>query len=922
MENNSLLNIMLEVKLLQKLLIHYSLINIYDKITKFESIKESVDKNILINLYDFMSQVLVEQYNYLVESKLIFEETFELRLKNFKEIMNKDEYLICLFNEYPTLEKILKIVLEDHLHSLSEIVENYYNEQKEIENFFGIKFGSIVQVDIGLGDKHNGKSVVKIDFEHGTLMYKPSNLLSDQLYNEVLHLYEENGITDFKYVKTYSLEDHSWQEVILQQQNLSFEEANRYYFRSGVILSLIHALRGSDIHHENIIVSGEYPIVIDTETLASPTHTAITNYSKRRIDKSVLSSAMLPFVDDIYDIPLSGLFCKIDKSETIYYHVLIENETKDFIYEKRQATSEIGSNAVIVDGNLVEVSSVSDSLIEGFETGLRFIMTHKNSLLKIIHKEKYKDINIRCILRGTQIYSTFIRESKNIEAMKNLDVYNEIFDILLNSFAPSQFGYLRVEEEIYSLKNLDVPLFYSKFDDTNLYSNNKIICQNYFKLSPLTNIIQTLDFLDQEMIDYQKHLIELSLFSFNCQESDINEYSPSLKNNKISYRLENIMKDYIYRLKKYELFFEDDVASSLYFANVNNSKIQISLLDAGLYMGGGIIHLIYTYAEKFNDSNIKLFAKRLIKCLYMQYTKSKEKELKLSYNVYDGYGGLIYLAYNYSVIFDDLELYNIHEEILYDMLNYFEVNSFDLNSDVDYINSIGTTVTLLGRLYFNENMKPILKNKIENFLNNYYEFIKIHCHDIIGFAHGNSGIATALSFVFKVVENNDILNSIFSLITHEDLKIQEEIKNDNISYTWCRGLSGVLYSRYMIKENIKIIGENNFLCDHLIKTINDYNTTQHLEKMISINSISMCHGVAGNIDVLAAVKKLTNDKNISELLNNKNFREEELTSYHWFVNSDYQFESFMLGKSGLIYSLFHLMNINDVPCVNGLELSK
>ncbi|RGM11597.1 DUF4135 domain-containing protein, partial [Mediterraneibacter gnavus] len=37
-----------------------------------------------------------------------------------------------------------------------------------------------------LGDKHNGKTVAKVEFENGNLMYKPRRLLSSNLYDELL----------------------------------------------------------------------------------------------------------------------------------------------------------------------------------------------------------------------------------------------------------------------------------------------------------------------------------------------------------------------------------------------------------------------------------------------------------------------------------------------------------------------------------------------------------------------------------------------------------------------------------------------------------------------------------------------------------------------------------------------------------------
>ena len=41
----------------------------------------------------------------------------------------------------------------------------------------------------------------------------------------------------------------------------------RFYQRSGILLCVIYALRGTDCHYENLIANGEHLVLIDMETL-------------------------------------------------------------------------------------------------------------------------------------------------------------------------------------------------------------------------------------------------------------------------------------------------------------------------------------------------------------------------------------------------------------------------------------------------------------------------------------------------------------------------------------------------------------------------------------------------------------------------------------------------------------------------------
>ncbi|CAM5724428.1 hypothetical protein SANTM175S_04328 [Streptomyces antimycoticus] len=48
-------------------------------------------------------------------------------------------------------------------------------------------------------------------------------------------------------------------------------DAAGFYWRTGALLALVHALRGTDFHHENIIAAGEHPVLVDLEALLHPT---------------------------------------------------------------------------------------------------------------------------------------------------------------------------------------------------------------------------------------------------------------------------------------------------------------------------------------------------------------------------------------------------------------------------------------------------------------------------------------------------------------------------------------------------------------------------------------------------------------------------------------------------------------------------
>src|SRR5262249_85306 len=50
-----------------------------------------------------------------------------------------------------------------------------------------------------------------------------------------------------------------------------------FFERCGMLLCVIHVLHGNDAHAENVVASGPHPVLIDAETLVTPTITEIND---------------------------------------------------------------------------------------------------------------------------------------------------------------------------------------------------------------------------------------------------------------------------------------------------------------------------------------------------------------------------------------------------------------------------------------------------------------------------------------------------------------------------------------------------------------------------------------------------------------------------------------------------------------------
>ena len=99
-----------------------------------------------------------------------------------------------------------------------------------------------------------------------------------------------------KSLKVINRSDYGWVEFVEQRPCLNQQEANHYFQRAGVTACLLYLLNGTDCHYENLIAHGEYPVLIDLETLM--------HHETRYIEEEVLSESA-----EMYAIPNPGSIC-------------------------------------------------------------------------------------------------------------------------------------------------------------------------------------------------------------------------------------------------------------------------------------------------------------------------------------------------------------------------------------------------------------------------------------------------------------------------------------------------------------------------------------------------------------------------------------------------------------------------------------
>ena len=254
-----------------------------------------------IHLRIMISEIFEKNKKHILDG-FTKQEKYDFYIENF---WNNETYRCSLKTKYEEWGRLEKL-RERYFISLQNEIKKKINEDQIL---IGENFGkSITEIKWSKqqkrGDIHkNGQNVSNIEFNDGSILYyKPHSLDKNLKYQKLYkHLCEKAGIS-CREVKYLSRQTYGWEENIENKSCNTKEEVERYYFRLGIHLFLGYALGATDLHGENIVAHGEYPVIIDMETYpgyitksnGSSTEEKTETKIKEKIMTSVLSTGILP----------------------------------------------------------------------------------------------------------------------------------------------------------------------------------------------------------------------------------------------------------------------------------------------------------------------------------------------------------------------------------------------------------------------------------------------------------------------------------------------------------------------------------------------------------------------------------------------------------------------------------------------------
>lgn len=434
---------------------------------------------------NFIEEIIYYMHEEILQvSKKTIEYEFSIKyLENKYQInrMIKNKYDMSIFmDKYKNLIVIIDNIIEQSILCYQKIIRRYLKDIPMLieRNFIdeeSIKIKSIKFV----GDRHNGgERVAILETISNKIVYKPRSLEPDKIFEKIIILLndtlEEERYKNI-YPRTIDCGNYGWVEFINVQKQLSMNKED-FAAKLGVITAIFQVFNTSDIHEDNILIYGDYPVVIDLETIAQNTlyEDKLKTYSSGILDSLIIKSFSRK--NHIFRTREANRI--FNKEQNKYKNILLRNETIPLF---------------IIDDYI-------EYFFDGYEKGIRFILLRKSEVIELINQ--YKNCKIRFIPRNTAFYQNLLNIITNPILYRDFKICQEFLRILLEDSRLNRI----VDYEIRSLLNNDIPYFYTRINSVNLYHIEGII-HNFFKMTTETIIKSNIEKISLEGLATQKKII-------------------------------------------------------------------------------------------------------------------------------------------------------------------------------------------------------------------------------------------------------------------------------------------------------------------------------------------------------------------------------------------------------------------------------
>lgn len=340
----------------------------------------------------------------------------------------------------------------------------------------------VEHVEFATGEHHDGGRVsATIDFGSGkVVIYKARPVDLDDVLARCLDLYNSHAEPADRLTPQHVIvrDGYGWAKVIEHRWATRDEQVESFFRRAGCLLAVCYALRATDMHAQNIIAHCDQPIIIDAETLLTPSARLLDPHAVSEsfdcplfwADHSVATIDLLPWPEKTVH---KGLACgagligggaQTCRERQPVWH---EPGTDDMGLSWEPVQFRARGNLPIRTEDLFVTRLHRAALEQGLSTAYQLIARHREAFLATAEGVPlFNELPVRLIPRHTTAYcSALERWTRSTER----DV---VAASLLDSWPHVQGAGAAYRHEVEALGGFDVPVFRTRVGSTQLLSDD------------------------------------------------------------------------------------------------------------------------------------------------------------------------------------------------------------------------------------------------------------------------------------------------------------------------------------------------------------------------------------------------------------------------------------------------------------------
>ncbi|MFW6247224.1 MAG: type 2 lanthipeptide synthetase LanM family protein [bacterium] len=845
-----------------------------------------------------------------------------------------------MFTRYPELIRLVNLIICNSINYFSALFLRLENDKDYLLKVFHIK-GEPRSIQWPLGDFHSGgKTHSIIIFSCGKKIIYKNKKTNSQIGAERLILeIEKIGFKIPHYFPTRIFrKNYYWEEFIQYKPSESKQDMVRYFNTIGKFLGFFYFFGISDIINENIIASKDIPVFIDFESILKPTKKKSTKSvyydAETWINESVISTGILPFWTLVNANDPGINFGGIAHEEIIEKEIRLYFSKNGFLYYKYINHKRKQTNIPFIKLDSDILNKYYSFIIKGFKSINFFFIQNKDKIINIINKETSENISTRIILRPTNVYDIFLKDSLHPSYISNITNRVKLFKYLYRSKDKFSFPKSLINTELNNLLNYDIPIFYYNPHEKYIYSNNPKKAFYIIEESGIEACRRRIRCHSKASIEHQIKLIYKSLACFSKINNRKNNNKINFYYNNISTEIinEDIIKSNVERIGKYLLLNSTQFDNVVTWIDISASRTgnwELVPKRPGIYDGLDGIGLFYLYAYKILGKNKYL---EISKSLLDKSIQTFELiDINSSYHLFSPYNypfSTLYFLWHYLSITNEGNTY-LYYLVETKLIPYIYKNA-NKDEHLDVINGCSGILIFLIDL-FNESKKEHFKEAIDylykilinkaNTKQHEMSWKTYNFTNLVGFAHGNAGFLYALSKYYNIHDTDEAFKLLSKIINYNQNHFSAEAslwydlrypKKTLALPSWCHGSTGIILSYLKTYE----------IDNKLLPNINLHKILYSL-MFNYVNSHCLCHGMLGNVEAILKLSHFLNERKIGfyakGIIFNKLLKNRSPSWQTGFMNSSIPISGLMLGLSGIGYGILKTFWEKDVPSILLLE---